>query len=139
MHMVRTRPFNLARDLDAFFLAAGRGANAPAGTWMPRVDIYEVDGTLNIRYELAGFSADDLEVTLEDGLLKVSGSRSFDMPEGAEFHRKELSRGKFSRTLRVTDAYDAERVNASFADGLLDVTLQKRPEVLPKTIEIEAR
>ena len=139
MHIVSTRPFNLGRNLNAFFLTTGRGPSASAGTWIPRVDIYEANGTLNIRFELAGLNADDLEVTLEDGLLKVSGSRSFDVPEDAEFHSKELSRGEFSRTLRVTNAYDAERVNASFVDGLLDVRLEKRPEVLPKTIEIEAR
>ena len=141
MHMVRTRPFQLTRDLDTLFQSAtfqpGRGDTRPRA-WMPRVDVYEVDNALNLRFELAGFAADDLEVTLEDGLLKVSGSRSFDVPEGAEVRRQELASGSFSRTVRVTDAYDAEGVAASFSNGLLHVTLEKRPEVLPRTIEIEA-
>jgi HSP20 family protein len=85
---------------------------------------------------LAGFKAEDLEITLDDGLLKVSGSRSFDTPEGAKTYRSELARGTFSRTLRVTDAYDADKVNASYANGLLEILLEKRPEVLPRTIEI---
>ena len=141
MHMVRTRPFQLTRDLDTLFQSAtfqpGRG-DTRSRAWMPRVDVYEVDNTLNLRFELAGFAADDLEVTLEEGLLKVSGSRSFEVPESAEVHRQELASGSFSRTVRVTDAYAAEGVGASFSNGLLHVTLEKRPEVLPRTIEIEA-
>ena len=142
MHMVRTRPFSLARDFDALFSPPAQGPRAQGPrtqgpqTWSPRVDIYEVDATLNLCFELAGFKAEDLEITLDDGLLKVSGSRSFDTPEGAKTYRSELARGTFSRTLRVTDAYDADKVNASYANGLLEILLEKRPEVLPRTIEI---
>lgn len=135
MHMVRTRPFSLARDLDAFF-SSTLPASSAARAWSPRVDIYEADGALTLRFELAGFSAEDLEVTLEDGYLKVAGSRSFESPEGAEYHRNELARGSFSRTLRVSDAYDAEAVTAAYANGILEVSLEKRPEVLPRAIEI---
>ena len=139
MHMVRTRPFNLARDLDSLFQVAGHSRfDATARSWAPRVDVFETDEALTVRYELAGFSIDDLEVTLEDGTLTVSGERTVEGPEGARYHRKELVRGSFSRSLRVTDAFDQESVKASFSNGLLEINLDKRPEVLPRSIEIEA-
>ena len=139
MHMIRTRPFNLARDLDAIFQASGRGFIDSTGsrTWAPRVDVFETDDSLIVRYELAGFSVDDLDVTLEDGVLTVKGERSLDIAEGARSHRTELARGPFSRSLRVTESFDPDAVKAAYANGLLEITLEKRSEVLPRSIEIE--
>lgn len=140
MHMIRTRPFNLARDFDALFQAGSRSFNETGSprSWVPRVDVYETDDSLTITYELAGFSIEDLDLTLEDGLLTVKGNRSLETPEGARVHRRELAKGSFSRTLRVTAAFEPDTVKASLANGLLEVTLAKRPEVLPRSIEIEA-
>lgn len=140
MQIMRTRPFSLARDVDAFFSAAVRGAAGEPGTrtWLPRVDMFETDQALTIRFELAGFQADDLELTVEDGVLTLKGERSFEIPEDARLHRREIAGGAFARTIRITDAFDAEAVEASFSDGVLTVTLEKRPEVLPRTIAINA-
>jgi len=138
MQIMRTRPFPLARDFDAFFPSAGRGWGDAAGGrgWMPRVDAFETDESLTVRYELAGFEVEDLEVTVEDGMLTVKGSRGFETPEGARSHRTEIATGSFTRSLRVGDSFDHDSVTAEFSNGLLEVTLAKRPEVLPRPIEI---
>lgn len=140
MQMIRTRPFSIARDFDALFQTGGRGTYISPGTrtWAPRVDVYESGSSLTVRYELAGFAVDDLEVTLEDGVLSVKGERTLEAPEGAEYRRSELARGAFNRSLRVGDGFDADEVKASYSQGLLLVTLEKRPEVLSRTIEVEA-
>lgn len=132
MTVMRTRPLALARDFEALF---GAAFDAPR-TWIPRVDVYEVEGALSVRAELPGFSAEDLDVSLEDGVLTLSGTRSFADAENVTYHRRELAEGGFSRTIRVGDAYDPESVEAVYRDGILTVTLTKRPEVLPRKIEI---
>ena len=68
----------------------------------------------------------------------MKGSRDLDAPEGAEFRRKEMARGSFDRTMRVTDSFDPDAVKAAYNNGLLEITLEKRPEVLPRSIEIES-
>ena len=139
MQIMRTRPFSLTRDFDTLFDTAFRGwGETPSGrSWMPRVDAFETDDALIVRYELAGFEAEDLEVTVEDGTLTVKGDRTFETPEEARRHRTEIATGSFSRSLRIGDGFDRESVGAELTNGVLEITLRKRPEVLPQPIEIK--
>lgn len=131
MQLMRYRPSSAFGDFDRLLSAF----DAP-DVWAPRLDVYEVDGTLTIRAALPGFDAEQLEVTLEDGMLAITGSRTFDVPEQARFHLRELADGSFARKVRVGDGYDTESVSATYQDGILTVTLSKRPEVLPRKIDI---
>jgi len=136
MQLVRHHPLAVSRSFgpqfddwfDGWFGDSSRA-------WAPRVDVLESDGALVARFEVAGFSAEDLEVTLEDGVLSLTGERRFES-EDATFRRRELAYGSFRRSVRVGDAYDADQVTASYKDGILEVTIAKRPEVLPRKIEI---
>lgn len=146
MHLVRTRPFRLAHDVDTLFAALRPGGyrfglregQVAPQAWLPRVDIIESDGSLTLRYELAGFRSEDLEVTLDDNLLTVKGTRSPALPEGATYRLQESAEGSFSRSIRVGEEIDSGSVEATFNDGLLEVVLRKRPDVAPRTIPIEA-
>lgn len=146
MHLVRTRPLRLAQDMDTLFAALPRpggyrfglreGRFAPQA-WLPRVDIIESDSSLIVRYGLAGFSSEDLEVTLDDNLLTVRGTRSPVVPEGSTYRLHELAQGSFSRSIRVGEEVDSERIEATLSDGILEVVLRKRPDVAPRSIPIE--
>ena len=146
MHLVRTRPFRLAHDVDTLFAALPRPSGYRFGfregrlaphAWLPRVDIIESDSSVTLRYELAGFRSEDLEVTLDDNLLTVRGTRSPVLPEGSTYSLQELAEGSFSRSIRVGEEVDSERVEATFSDGILEVVLRKRPDVAPRSIPIE--
>lgn len=147
MHLVRTRPFRLPNDVEAlldvlplptaarFGLREGNPTRRP---WLPRVDAIETQDALTVKYELAGFRLEDLEVTLDNSLLTVKGTRSAETPEGAAYRIRELAEGSFSRSIRISDDFDPEEVEARFSDGILEIVVRKRPDVLPRTIQIEA-
>ena len=145
MHLVRTRPFKLPQDIEAIFeglprpggyrFAFGDG-RAGDQAWLPRADIIETETGLTIRYELAGFELDDLEVTLDGNVLTVKGSRTGTIPEGAAYRLRELPEGRFSRSIRVAKHLDPDSVEARFSKGILEVTLDKRADVLPRTIQV---
>ncbi len=146
MHLVRTRPFRLAHDVEALFGALPRPSGYRFGfregriaqpARLPGVDIIESDDSLTIRYGLAGFRSEDLEVTLDDNLLTVRGTRSPVLPEGAAYRLQELVEGSFSRSIRVGEDLDSNEVEATFSDGILEVVLRKRPDVAPRAIPIE--
>lgn len=97
----------------------------------------ETQDALVVRYELAGFRLEDLEVTLDDNLLTVKGTRSVDTPEDAVYRVRELAGGTFSRSIQVPDDFDSEDVGARFSNGILEIVVRKRTDVLPRTIQIE--
>ncbi len=145
MHLVRTRPFRLNHDVEAFLealplpAAPGFGVRETRWTrrpWAPRVDVIETDEALVTRYELAGFRLEDLEVTLDSNLLTVKGTRSSDAPEGAVYRVRELADGAFSRSIRVSDDFDPDGVVADFSNGILEIVVPKRPQVLTRTVQI---
>ena len=136
MSLVRFDPFELVRDFDRLF-------DAPAprkGTWMPRVDVFERNANLMVRAELPGIDADSLDVTVEGGTLTISGARSFETEtEDGGFHRKEIFEGQFKRTLLLPEGVDPEAITATSKDGILEVMVPKRPEVLPRKVSVDVQ
>ncbi len=136
MSLVRFDPFELVRDLDRMF-------EAPAprkGVWMPRVDVFERDANLIVRAEVPGTDTDNLEVTVEGGTLTISGSRSFEHEaEDNGFHRKEIFEGQFKRTVLLPEGVDPQSISATSKDGILEITVPKRPEVLPRKVTVEVQ
>lgn len=134
MNALRVRPGReLTRLLDAFGFAAPSDVS-----WAPRADVVESETALTVRYELAGFHPDDLRATVEDNVLTVTGERAFPSSDGDTYRRRELAQGSFTRSIRIPEGCDPGNVRASFTGGILEVTVGKHPEVLPKTVEIEA-
>lgn len=125
--------------IEAFPLpAASREARGARRTWWPRVDVIETEDALTARFELAGFELEDLEVTLDNDLLTVKGTRSPEAPEGAVYRIRELADGTFSRSIRLSDEFDSGGVEAGFSKGILEVMVPKRPEILPRTVQIRS-
>src|SRR5215831_7602523 len=134
--ITRIDPF---RELAHFFEnwdASGKEQLA-AGTFVPAVDVYEDEHNLVLKLEIPGVSEDELKVSLENSTLTVSGERKFEKEEKEEnFHRIERRYGAFTRTFRLPNTVDAEKVEASYDKGLLKITLAKRAEAKPKAIKV---
>jgi HSP20 family protein len=114
----------------------GRERQAP---WMPAMDVYETDDKLVVTVELPGMSADDVEVSVEDATLTISGTRAFSSEvEEESFHRIERRYGTFSRAVTLPPQVDTSKVDARFADGVLTVEVPKAEKARPKKIQVKA-
>jgi HSP20 family protein len=102
------------------------------------VDLYEDKDNVVVKAELPGMKREDVEVSLHDGVLSISGERkSEEKFEAAETYRTERFVGRFQRTLTLPAQVDAAKVNALYRDGILTVTLPKLEEAKPKQIEVK--
>ena len=132
-------PFgSLRRDMERLFedftREAGWSPTAAAGMSMtPRVDISESNGELRIEAELPGIDEKDVEVMLSEGRLTIKGEKKQEKEEKKQdYHLVERSYGSFARSIALPFAADPEQIKASFAKGVLTVTVPKPPEVKAK-------
>lgn len=113
--------------------------SSAAGAWAPALDVYETPEKLVATVELPGIDPKDVEVTVEDSTLVVSGSRELTQEtEEQSYHRIERRYGAFSRAIRLPDAADPDEVDARFDKGVLRVEVPKREEAKPRRIEVKA-
>lgn len=125
--------------LKFFDEAFDRFFNEPAALrpWSPQVDIAETENDLVLTADLPGLKKDEIKVRIENGSLILSGERKFasdDKKTG--YHRIERSYGAFKRLFQLPDSVDAEKVSASYEDGVLRITLAKKELAKPRSIDI---
>jgi HSP20 family protein len=110
---------------------------ATATAWAPALDISERKDAYLVTVELPGVEAEDLEVTLEDGLLTIQGERIFahDSSE-QQFHRVERRYGAFRRSITLPAHVMADGIQASVEDGVLQILVPKMEEATPKRIKV---
>ncbi|MCU7809707.1 MAG: Hsp20/alpha crystallin family protein [Candidatus Thiodiazotropha sp. (ex Notomyrtea botanica)] len=107
------------------------------GDWVPAVDIKDEDSKYVIRADIPGVKPEDIEVTMENGVLTIRGERKFEETEEKEnFKRVERSHGIFYRRFSLPDNTDAEAIEAQGQDGVLEVTIPKTAEKHSKKIEV---
>ena len=131
-----------SRILNAFNPASARRGNGQESLaqaeWMPLVDIAEDDKEYLITAELPEVKKEDVKVTMENGVLIITGERKFEKEEkNKKWHRVERSYGSFARTFALPDDGDAAKVNAEFKDGILTVRVAKSEAAKPKQIEVK--
>jgi len=115
------------------------GRSAAGRPLTPSVDISEDDGNYVVTAELPGTKREDVTVELEDDMLTIRGEKRNEREEKKEKRRfVERSYGTFSRSFTLPSNADAERVSASFKDGVLTVTIGKRPEAKPRVVDIKS-
>ena len=136
--------WNPIHEMDALFhnrLASVQGGEVQASVaWLPVVDIEESEQDYVIHAELPGLDKDKVKVTVEDGVLTLSGERDLERTvEGRAYHRIERSHGTFSRSFTLPEDSNAECVAAQFTNGVLVVRVAKREEALPKSIEVRVK
>ena len=125
------------RLFDTFF--GGRSANGALRRWVPPMDLVETDDHLVLRADLPGLDSDDVNIEVKDGVLTVSGERKTEHEERADgFYRVERASGGFSRSMSLPQDVDAERIDASFDKGVLEVRIPKPEERKPHRVEISA-
>ena len=115
------------------------GVNPYAGTAYPKVNVYEYDDKVGIIAEIPGLNKKQLEVSVEDGVLTISGDKhSAFENEGAKVLRRELKQSSFKRQSELGELLDGENIKANFKDGILSVSVPKVEPEKPKkhTIKI---
>ena len=107
--------------------------------WLPAVDVYEDKDHVFVRAELPGMKKDEIDISLHEGVLTLSGERKLEKDyEKAEGHRVERFVGRFQRSITLPSPVDAGKVRATYKDGILAVTLPKAEEAKPKQISVNA-
>ena len=108
-------------------------------TWAPSVDIYETENELVLKADLPDVELKDIDVRVENQTLTVAGERKFEAAgQDKGYHRIERSYGNFVRSFAVPSAFDTDKINAAFKNGVLTVTLVKKEAAKPRQIKIEA-
>jgi HSP20 family protein len=122
----------------ALGLHAQQGNGRAAATaWAPALDISERKDAYLVTVELPGIELDDLEITMEDGLLTIQGERQFAHESSEQqFHRVERRYGAFRRSITLPAQVQAEQIEASFETGVLQILVPKMEEAKPKRIQV---
>lgn len=109
--------------------------------WRPALDIKELAESYVIHMDVPGVTNEDIEVTLDDGYLRISGSRNLERSSDAEdgaYRSFERVSGSFQRVVRLPSHATSDDVSAVVKDGVLTITIRKAEVVLPKRIEVKA-
>ena len=104
-----------------------------SSAWSPPTDVYETEDAIIVRVEVAGMREEDFEIALEDGFLKISGTRP-DVPERRAYHQMEIRFGKFSTAVGLPAPVNVEKSQAEYEDGFLTITL---PKARPNFIQVK--
>jgi HSP20 family protein len=132
---------NLRDELNSFFELPLWSSFARAGQlftgWSPALDLYQSNDNMVAVVELPGMRKDDIEISLHDGTLTISGERKRESnANGEKAERTERYIGTFRRSIALPTRVDASKVSATYRDGILTVTLPKAEEVKPKQIQV---
>jgi HSP20 family protein len=107
------------------------------GAWGPNLDLYEDKENLVAKVELPGMKKEAIEVSLDEGILTISGERKAEeVVKDAEPHRLERFYGRFQRSVALPVPVNTAAVKANYVDGILTVTLPKAEEAKPKQIAV---
>jgi len=141
MTLMRWAPWaeleNMNRRLGPLFDDSSFSSGTETGQWAPSVDIRETDDALVLQAELPGIEKKDVRIEVKDGVLTISGERRYEKEVKEEnVHRVERAYGKFSRSFSLPTNVDADKVDATMKNGVLEVRLSKRENAKPKAITI---
>jgi len=108
----------------------------PYGSRYPALNTWEDGDNAWVEAELPGLGLEDIEVLVSGGEVTINGERKLGEPQGATWHRRERSHGRFSRTLTLPWDVDADKVHATLRDGVLTVQLPKAETAKPKKVKV---
>lgn len=143
MTLVRWRPFKdvvsiqdeMNRLFDGFF---SRVPSRFDSDWSPNVDVSETKDDIVVKAEVPGLGKEDIKITLQDNVLTLKGEKKQEKEEkDTNFYGMERSYGSFTRSFNLPTLVLADKIKASYKDGVLNITLPKAEEVKPKQIPIE--
>ncbi|MBX6331726.1 MAG: Hsp20/alpha crystallin family protein [Gemmatimonadaceae bacterium] len=128
--------FSLRREIDRLF--DDLMASTSGSRWMPAVDVREDDKELLIDVEVPGIKPEDLNVSVENGVLSVSGEKRAERKEGEEgrYHTVERTYGSFFRSFQLPKGVDESQINANYDNGVLTISIPKAALPQPRRIQI---
>lgn len=130
---------NLRDELDSLFelplLSNFANQTQLFSGWTPALDLYQSNDNVVAVVELPGMRKEDIDISLHDGTLTISGERKGEVAD-QKAERSERYVGKFRRSITLPTRVDASKVNATYKDGILTVTLPKAEEAKPKQIQV---
>jgi len=145
MAITRWRPFRdmvgiqdeMNRLFDDLFGRSVLRTGLTEGVWSPSVDVSEDKDNVIIRAEMPGMFKDDVKISIQENVLTLKGEKKQEKEEkDKNYHRIERSYGSFCRSFQLPTSIKSDKVEASYKDGVLSVTLPKTEEVKPKEIPI---
>lgn len=124
--------------LNNFFRTTPVRRSVNYDTMAPVIDVSETDDAYKVRAELPGVDKEDLDVSINDGVLTISAESKFEHNEEKDGRviRQERRYGKYARSMRLADNVDEDKVKAEYKDGILVLDLPKAEVVKPKKIEV---
>ncbi len=112
--------------------------NGEKATYAPRLSIWESDDKFQLSVDLPGVSAESIDLNIKDGMLWLSGERTFQTSEGQLRYNDRCS-GAFERVVKLPDMIDPATIDAELVDGVLVVSLAKKPEAQPRKVPVRAK
>ena len=125
-------------DIDGTWGVAPGVSTMTTAAW-PRFNVFDAGANLVVTADVPGLTEKELAVSLEDGVLSISGERKLTAPEGYTAHRRERPALRFSRSVALPVKVDVDRAQAAVKDGVLTITLAKAPEARPRQIAVRAQ
>ena len=127
----------MRRDLDNVFTAGGR---PDSNCSFPLVNVYDNKDNIIVNAELPGFTKEKVNITFSDGTLTLSGKQEPQVKgKGVSVIREERPVGEFEKSFRIPVKVEQDKINATFTNGILSITLPKSAEAKPKQIQIQAK
>ncbi|MGC2111253.1 MAG: Hsp20/alpha crystallin family protein [Candidatus Korobacteraceae bacterium] len=116
---------------------SGREESLTAGAFVPAVDIYEDEHSVQLKLEVPGVDEKDLDIKVENNVLSITGERKFAKEEKEEnFRRVERRYGSFTRSFTLPNTVSTDDIQADYDHGVLKIRLNKRAEAKPKQIKV---
>ena len=145
MAIIRWDPFRdmvtLREKMNRLFEDAvthrGEDKDLISSAWAPAVDIYEDENQLVLSAEVPGIEEKDVEIKIEDSTLIIQGERKMEKETKEEnYHRIERAYGSFHRSFTLPNYIDQEKIHAEHENGVLKITMPKKPELKPRKVKI---
>jgi HSP20 family protein len=112
-------------------------SDSSTGTSIPKVNIYETDSEFHVEMAAPGMKKDDFKVELDNNALTISSQKTTEeeKTEGKNYQRKEFSYLSFQRTFHLPDSAEADKINAKYSDGILNLVIPKKEEAKRKPLK----
>jgi HSP20 family protein len=140
MTIVRYEPWTLVSRLQQQLdRALGEVANGATVSWIPHVDVRQEADRFVVAADVPGVEGKDIEITAEKGVLTIKGERRSEQKSSKEgYESVERATGSFLRRFTLPESVDAEAIKATHANGVLEISIPKRPTEQPRRITVQA-
>ena len=126
------------RVWDSFFATKPAVKAGEGGEWFPSLDVTETKNDILVKAEIPGMDPKDIDISLNNDILTIKGEKKQEKEEKEEnYHLIERSYGKFVRSVKLPGEVKSDKINASYKNGVLNITLPKSEEAKKKEVKIK--